>query len=1323
MEVLSQQMICPTCREPLALAAGAAGSALLRCMRCHVDFQLDLDDTQPSGASRDTDTARQPTIHLGSALEAHWQKTLVTGARSATGGDGSAASAATLKPDATILLQAGDRPSLRPTSLPRVHITTQVADAAAATASGATPATLAILAKLGEGGMGTVYRARQTALGRDVALKQIHAGEASNEAVQMFLHEAQATGLLDHPNIVPVHELGIDTQGQVFYTMKLVRGRPWSESLNPPQSTPTGASAHPTPNLDLAGHLEVLLKVADATAFAHAKGILHRDLKPDNVMIGDFGEVLVVDWGLACAMAQTPAGSVDLPQAADVSSPCGTPQYMPPEMALGLGRQIGAHSDVYLLGAILYEVLFRRPPHQADSVWKLLRVAARNAIDWTAPTAEPARTYFQVLESVLRQALHSDTQQRFADAGGFARELRARLRHFDSIALARQAQEQLARLSQSVGGGHTASESTAYGAYDEALAALRQALNSWPDNKLARQERIAGHAAYARYALSRGDLALAAAQAAAAQNAAQGQTTTANDLTALTAQIRAAAAETARRAGRLKLLQRAVSMLAVLLVIGATVAVIWINRAREQAVQAEQHTALERDKARTAEQQTAVERDKAVAAEKQAVAERDKATAAGYISAIGMASRYAYDGNTLRADQLLDDTPPGLRGWEWAWVKSKAHQELATWRTDSGNPARVLAVHPTRPAALVADSDAAEFLLWDAAAGKIERRFPMPGGRATRAVFNSDGSRILATDMGDRLVLWDTGTGRALKTVELKTLFPSVCQFTADDKQFVIETAAGGVLYADAATGATLQTIEIDQGVIGCGALRADGKQLMLGLDNGELLLISLPDGEVAGMHTVAEGRIFACGYLDDDAAVAVVADGEMVPWLGITRVDFDDGECYPMATVGTQRILNAVVAPDGRSVAVATHENRIKVWRTDLNTMFRREEDSYLRLQGHTDSVFDLCLSADGRLGATAARDGSVKLWNLLGLASVHFFERHFGVVQAFEPLPDGKAFLTAGLRGELLKHTLADFRSESIFTTPDDTRIVALAVDATGAWAVTGDEQGRLLRWNLQTQDPVGEIPAAGANLIVCQYQPRGDKLLIATRNGPVQVWDPAAPRLLKELPIVEGQALTTAVFSPDGTRIAVATTDRLYAWDWQSGKVCWSVGLESAAQQRRLRFSYDGRQLCGAGLDSNLRLWAWTADQAPPPPVILRGHADVVTDCGFSPDGRRLVSGSFDRTVKIWDLAEHRELINYNTKLYDTTCGIIYGDPDLISYDHACNVDWVRFTADGKGVIYCKSDGTPVLLMPPADNMAEYRRATERWDRDGENRRIPP
>jgi predicted Ser/Thr protein kinase len=217
--------------------------------------------------------------------------------------------------------------------------------------------------RLDEGGMANLYVARQHALARDVAVKILRKDDTTTRRL-LFRAEALVTAYLEHPNIVPVYDAADNC-----LVMRRVRGKSLDRLL-----TRTGVPLHELPHF-----IEVLLKVCDAIGYAHSRGIIHRDIKAENIMVGEFGEVLVVDWGLALAIAPGPDGEFHAPRLDCCPSVCaGTPGCLPPEVACGLRDEIGTHTDVHMLGGLLYHILVGHLPFQAVTTYEALELAASN---------------------------------------------------------------------------------------------------------------------------------------------------------------------------------------------------------------------------------------------------------------------------------------------------------------------------------------------------------------------------------------------------------------------------------------------------------------------------------------------------------------------------------------------------------------------------------------------------------------------------------------------------------------------------------------------------------------------------------------------------------------------------------------------------------------------------------------------------------------------------------------------------------------------------------------------------------------------------------
>ncbi len=215
------------------------------------------------------------------------------------------------------------------------------------------------LRELGRGGMGVVWLGVQSQLGREVAVKTLQPG-ADDIAWQSLVREGRIAARLEHPNIVPVHDLSFDGEEQPQLVMKRLQGRPWDELIEHPERLPPEERTDP-----VRFHLDVLRQVCRAVEYAHAHDVVHRDLKPGNVMVGAFGEVTVLDWGAAVFVGQDPGGEPS--KDATQSTVIGTLQYMAPEMLQPSLGALGPASDLYLLGGMLLEALTREPPRPVGS--------------------------------------------------------------------------------------------------------------------------------------------------------------------------------------------------------------------------------------------------------------------------------------------------------------------------------------------------------------------------------------------------------------------------------------------------------------------------------------------------------------------------------------------------------------------------------------------------------------------------------------------------------------------------------------------------------------------------------------------------------------------------------------------------------------------------------------------------------------------------------------------------------------------------------------------------------------------------------------------
>jgi serine/threonine protein kinase len=419
------------------------------------------------------------------------------------------------------------------------------------------------ISEVGAGGLGKVWLARDNDLSREVALKEIKPGSASREAVRRLIKEAQITGQLQHPGIVPVYEVSLE--GRPFYTMKLVRGETLSQAIREHHEQKQSGNEDPLSERRL---LSIFLNVCDAIAYAHSRGVIHRDLKPDNIVLGEYGEAIVLDWGLARQVSSddedtapivvTEDGRTDATQA---GQKLGTPGYMSPEQASGRIEHMDERTDIYGLGAILFEILTGQSPHQrdtTDSVTSGIAALLHRIATGETPRAQSIDgTISNELDAICATAMATHRDKRYQTAKDLKAALLEFQVHEESIELAARADDDL----------DAARQSGNYDDFSRARFGFETALEQWPENVRAAEGLRAARIDYGRAAFDRGDFDLALSLLDTADS----------DHSSLMSTIQAAAKERASRARRIHRLHRfgvaATQMIALLAVFAA----VWIG--------------------------------------------------------------------------------------------------------------------------------------------------------------------------------------------------------------------------------------------------------------------------------------------------------------------------------------------------------------------------------------------------------------------------------------------------------------------------------------------------------------------------------------------------------------------------------------------------------------------------------------------------------------------------------------------------------------------------------------------------------------------------
>ena len=336
-----------------------------------------------------------------------------------------------------------------------------------------------VLKELAAGNMGVVYHARQLSLNRELAIKTLKPSSSHADHDQaMFVSEAVVTANLVHPNIVPIHDLGRTEDGRLFYSMKKVIGVPWHHDIR---------------QRSLEDNLEIFMKLCDAVAYAHSRGVVNRDLKPENVIVGEYGEVIVLDWGLAITTERFEKRKSVL---VDFRGGCGTPVYMAPELLDEDIAGVGPHSDIYLLGAILFEVIEGFPPHLLRRYWNLsqpgdqlngvVMAVMNNEIE--EDIAHPGE-----LMQIARKAMSTSPSYRYPSVEAFQEAIR-------EYRITGRGEELLNSVDPRSAKDYTS--------YQSAVALYGEALRKWPANQRAMRGDQKARLAYAQLALRMGDVDL-----------------------------------------------------------------------------------------------------------------------------------------------------------------------------------------------------------------------------------------------------------------------------------------------------------------------------------------------------------------------------------------------------------------------------------------------------------------------------------------------------------------------------------------------------------------------------------------------------------------------------------------------------------------------------------------------------------------------------------------------------------------------------------------------------------------------------------------------
>jgi WD40 repeat protein/formylglycine-generating enzyme required for sulfatase activity len=1083
---------------------------------------------------------------------------------------------------------------------------------------------------LDSGNLGEVFFAKDTELNRTVVTKYIRPEMSGDTFKQALFHlEGEVTGALEHPSVVPVYGLGKDTKGRIYYAMRYIRGKKLSRVIAEYHCKEAGLKQEA-----LTGLLQNFQAVCLAIEYAHSKGVLHCDIKPDNIMIGDYGEVFVVDWGLVvvCGDVKSPSeihqmetldpGIIPPYKPSELASSGlheqqggsrrgvgGTPAYMAPEQFTATMSEdislVTPKADIYALGSTLYHILTGKAPHLPKEGIKESPDAFyfRITTGMIPTPREKDASIPKLLEQIVLKAMQVEPGDRYASA----RELAEDIKRYVS---------------------------------DEPVHAYQESGLEKARRWVRKNRALVGAAMVMLLLVTVGAMGLLFVEVKHSR------------------ELLVSKNETAEKNLELK-------------------------ASNKDAIDAKEKAEKETDRA-----------DKET---KKALLQQDRAESWRYFSKFNRAITDLEGGLTKNGLKELASTPFPYRGWEHDFITSNFYGKYATLTSDSNgifcyspdgkkiaggsddgsikiwdaetgkevhnlsshsDDSRVTSISYSPDGKKVASgSDDYSIKIWDAETGKELQTLTGHTENIYSVSFSPDGKRLLSSsgdsDGDDKntdanhLKMWDLNTGKELAILNKQKGSVYAATFSSDGKKIASGSWDNSIKIWDAETGKELQTLKGHTSFVTSVSFSPDGKKIASGSWDNSIKIWDAETGKE--LQTLK-------GYTSFKTSVSFSPDGKRL----LSSSGDPDGsvpnetnhlKMWDLSTgnelVGLFNkqkgfVTASTFSPDGKKIVSAGEDGNIKIWTAD-------EKLDKTLLQGGMSNIVGMHVKNNEIVAWNS--EGQIKYWDFKTGEKINennlAFEIKGGCL-----LDDGKNLI---VWDDLFNIWLIDITDEKPKIKINGNEHPITVFFANKKTTKTINKKGDLKTFDIETGREIKPELLGSWNGSNATFSSDGKKIARTSENydkpaNSIIIWDAKTGKKLKTL-TGHNSSVTSISFSPDGKKIASGSDDMsIKIWNAETAEELQTLTGHSS-RFYSISFSPDGKKIASNANDYSIKIWdAETGKEL----QTLTGHTEEITSVSFSPDGKKIASGSWDKSIKIWDAetAEELQTLTGHTSFVNST-----------------------------------------------------------------------